>query len=141
MCLQAIQTHQSKKSRLSSSTGTKKDKRRHSDGSALAVQDQVEDDGQRQGQHQGEEHGPDGRAEAPCEPFSSGIHVDRYVCRYMSCRDQVVERKLFKVLTGPNSRSQSPIALLLFPHRGPNTHLPKPGAFPDTTIHLCTTLI
>jgi hypothetical protein len=91
----------------------------------------VEDDGQRQGQDQGEEHGSDGRAEAPCEPFSSGIHVDRRVCRYMNGRYRVVEEALQSV-----DRSKLTLAVpdraAAFPQRGPNTHLPKPGAFPDT---------
>ena len=77
VCLQVFATHQSEQSRLASTTRTKQDERRYSDGGALAVQDQVEDDGQRQGQHQGEEHGSDGRAEAPREPFSCAIHIDR----------------------------------------------------------------
>jgi hypothetical protein len=86
VCLKMFATHQSQEGCLAGTTRTKQDERRHDNGSALAVQDQVEDDGQRQGQHQGEDHGSDGRAEAPREPFSCGIHVDRHLCLFKNGR-------------------------------------------------------
>lgn len=94
VCLQVLSTHQSEECSLASTTGAKQDERGHDNGGALAVQDQVEDDGQRQGQQQGEEHGSDGRAEAPREPFSCGIHVDRHLGVCMNGRGGVEEEAI-----------------------------------------------
>lgn len=87
-------THQSNKGGFASTTRTEQDKRRYYNSGALAVQEQVEDDGQRQRQQQGEEHGSDGRAEAPGEPFPCGVHVDGHGRLCMNGRGQVVVRAI-----------------------------------------------